>query len=89
MNRPVKARGGRCPRDAERDSCPMQCRYNHFVSPQGLVIDSWDLKCLDCGIRETIAYRSDELEEGAQPTRCPFCEQDGFVTGTNPCCKSE
>ena len=45
-----------CPQDSTKTSCNLQCKYNHFEADD-LVIDSWELKCLDCGHRETIGYR--------------------------------
>ncbi len=87
MPRPKKITGNRCPYDQERDSCPMQCKYNHFENADGLVIDAWDLKCLDCGLRDTIAFRSDEMEEAdaCNPQQCPFCQQTNLTKGVNPC----
>ena len=60
--RPAKAPDGKCPQDADRQSCPLTCKYNHFES-EDLTIDAWELKCLDCGWRETIGFRSDEMDE--------------------------
>jgi hypothetical protein len=66
----------------------MTCKYNHFESESGeLVIDAWELKCSDCGLRETIGYRSDEMdpEETVDPKTCPYCNQSGLTPGANPC----
>ena len=85
--RPLKPPAGKCPHDAERDSCNLVCKYNHFEADD-LTIDSWELKCLDCGYRETIAYRTDEpesLEDCDNPEVCPFCALTGLTPGRNPC----
>ncbi len=67
----------------------MHCKYNHFDNGRGLVIDSWELRCLDCGLRDTIGFRSDDEDDGetkaVAPTRCPFCDLDGLCSGVNPC----
>lgn len=83
--RPPQPPADKCP-DAEREQCPLQCRFNRFESDD-LAIWTWELKCLDCGYRETIGYRSDESEhwEGVAPNRCPFCETDDLPPGRNPC----
>lgn len=56
------------------------CRYNHFERAEDeLVIDAWEHKCGNCGVRETTAYRSDDPEE-VQPLNariCPYCERQG------------
>jgi hypothetical protein len=85
--RPTKPPKNKCPHDADRDSCPLTCKYNHFES-NDLTIDAWELKCLDCGWRETIGFRSDEMDEedaGVNPTVCPFCDQCNLSAGKNPC----
>lgn len=87
--RPAKPPRNQCPYDAERGECNLQCKYNHFEADE-LVIDSWELKCLDCGYRETIAYRTDEpesLEDVVDPRICPFCTLSDLSPGRNPCDK--
>lgn len=78
-----------CPQG--KTQCLLVCKYNHFEADD-LTIDSWELKCLDCGLRETVAFRSDDppepLEEGEtlpEPTRCPFCGLSNLPCGKNPC----
>lgn len=56
------------------------CRYNHFERPEAqLVIDAWEHKCSNCGVRETTGYRSDDPEEDRPeaPRKCPYCGRDG------------
>ena len=62
--RPAKPPPGKCPNDSDgsRESCPMQCKYNFFES-EDLTIHTYELKCLDCGWRDTVGYRSDEDDE--------------------------
>ena len=86
MLKPKKPPGGKCPHDAERELCPLVCKYNHFESEE-LTIDAWELKCLDCGWRETIGFRSDEEEadESINPKQCPFCQQTDLPVGRSPC----
>jgi|GEM_PF-1809287 len=86
MSRPTRITSGKCPHPDRDDPCPMTCRYNHFERDE-LVIDAWELKCSDCGLRETIGYRNDEMEpdEHVEPRTCPFCHKSGLVSGTNPC----
>ena len=89
MKRPTKPPNNKCPQDAERGSCPLTCKYNHFDSDE-LTIDAWELKCLDCGWRETIGHRSDEMDEEdneLDPTECPFCQQCNLPAGKDPCQK--
>ena len=83
---PGKPPNGQCPHDSERDSCPLSCKYNFFESGD-LTIDAWELKCADCGWRDTIGFRSDEVEDGdtTNPKECPFCHQCGFQPGRDPC----
>ena len=84
-----KPPNGKCPNDAEREQCPLVCKYNHFESDEQ-TIDAWELKCLDCGWRDTIGFRSDEeekLDEDIDPTQCPFCKQSGLTPGRDPCGK--
>lgn len=79
----------KCPQHP-RESCPLVCKYNFFESDE-FTIDAWELKCLDCGWRETIGYRSDELDEDElpadfNPKRCPFCHLCDLKPGKEPCC---
>jgi len=66
--------------------CPLQCRYNLFQR-DALRIDSWELKCRDCGYRATQACRSDDpaAAEIADPGQCPWCGLQGAASGINPC----
>ncbi len=66
--------------------CPLQCKYNLFQRGE-LRIDSWELKCSDCGYRVTQACRSDEpeLNPDIDPARCPWCGLEGAKPGLNPC----
>lgn len=94
MPRPILPPSGTCQQDPTRATCPLVCKYNHFESEdQDLTIDSWELKCLDCGWRDTIGHRSDEPDPDAaddfDPTACPFCKLAGLCTGKNPCEKTE
>lgn len=59
----------------------VQCSYNHFEKDL-LTIDSWEHKCLNCGGRETQAFRSDDSqrETGSDPTICPFCARRPALT---------
>ena len=84
--RPAKPPNNKCPQDAERESCNLTCKFNYFESEE-LSIHSWELKCLDCGYRETIAYRSDDedLEPDCEADRCPFCGLKDLKPGKNPC----
>ena len=84
--RPTKPPNGKCLQDSDRESCPLICKYNHFES-EDLTIDAWELKCLDCGWRDTIGFRSDEMDEDeeADPKVCPFCNIKGLCAGKNPC----
>ena len=85
--RPLKPADGKCPQDTQRDECNLVCKYNYFEADE-LSINSWELKCLDCGLRQTIAYRSDEEEEEdipENPKQCPFCQLCDLTPGQNPC----
>ena len=85
--RPAKPPNEKCPQESDRQSCPLICKYNHFES-EDLTIDAWELKCLDCGWRETIGFRSDEMddeEDDVDPTVCPFCKQCDLAPGKDPC----
>ena len=71
----------------ERDHCPLQCKFNFFESDE-LTIHTFELKCLDCGWRDTIGYRSDDEDDEDRPdnpSQCPFCQQCDLTTGINPC----
>lgn len=84
---PDKPSDNRCPRDATQTRCELQCKYNHFESDDE-TIDAWELKCLDCGWRDTIGFRSEEMDdedEDVCPTQCPFCGEKELPTGINPC----
>ena len=75
-----------CPQgDGFRD-CTLRCKYNRFEQGE-LRIDSWELKCLDCGLRQTVAYRSDDEEPPTDaPDVCPFCTLCASGAGTQLCC---
>lgn len=64
---------GDCP---QCDASGLTCTWNFFEG-KGLVIHSWEHKCLGCGLRETTAYRSDD-DEGlpAKPDECPYCHRE-------------
>jgi Zn finger protein HypA/HybF involved in hydrogenase expression len=65
---------GNCPKCGGAD---FRCSYNHFAR-EDLTIDSWEHRCLNCGLRETKAYRSDQpLEADVDVTACPFCGRKG------------
>lgn len=84
--RPKTPPDGKCMQGG-RDSCPLVCKYNHFES-EDLTIDAWELKCMDCGWRDTVGYRSDEMEDEDDDVDvkvCPFCKKDGLCPGKNPC----
>jgi hypothetical protein len=90
MQRPSIPPDGKCKQDPSRTECPLACRYNHFESEdEDLVIDAWELKCLECGWRDTVGYRSDEPDPDAaddfNPKACPFCTISGLKAGRNPC----
>ena len=82
---PLKPPRDQCQIDDGREACPLQCRFNRFARDD-LSIWSWELRCVDCGYRETVAYRSDDEEPLAtDPEICPFCLVDGWQPGRNPC----
>ncbi len=91
MSIPAKPPGDKC-KDPARESCPLACKYNHFKSDD-LTIHAWELKCLNCGWRDTIGFRSDEEKDVAEdendddtdPTVCPFCDACDMKPGKNPC----
>lgn len=93
MAKPIIPPAGQCKQDPDRKECPLVCRYNHFESDEeDLTIDAWELKCLECGWRDTIGFRSDEpdpdLPDDFDPTRCPFCKLDNLKPGKEPCSQS-
>lgn len=82
--KPLIPPNGKC-LQGDRDECPLVCKYNHFDGDE-LTIDAWELKCLDCGWRDTVGYRSDEMDgETANPKECPFCQKTDLPTGQRPC----
>lgn len=84
--RPETPPEGKCLQGG-RDTCPLECKYNYFESEE-LTIDAWELKCMDCGWRDTVGYRSDEMDdedETVNVKQCPFCKLDGLCPGKNPC----
>lgn len=90
MKRPAKPPGNKCPQGDARTECPLQCRYNHFEKPgenegERLTIDAWEIRCLDCGYRDTIAFRSDDDPPPEDPRTCPYCDLSGLCPGRNPC----
>ena len=60
-------------------STNLTCKFNHFAQGD-LEIHSWEHKCLDCGHRETTAYRSDDEDMDTpveQRALCPYCGRTG------------
>ena len=85
--KPSSPPNDKCPLKDEGAKCDLQCKYNFFDSEE-LTIDAYELKCLNCGWRETIGYRSDEMEDEPDDTntkQCPFCNSCDLPTGMNPC----
>lgn len=84
--RPSKPPPGKCPNDSDgnRVSCPLTCKYNFFES-EDLTIHTYELKCLDCGWRDTIGYRSDEENDCENVAQCPYCKNCDLAPGKNPC----
>ena len=82
--RPLKPDARQCPN--ELVGCDLKCKYNFFES-EDLTIHAYELKCLNCGWRETIGYRSDELDEDepVNVKQCPFCSRCDLAQGHNPC----
>jgi hypothetical protein len=71
---PQRVTIGHCPKCAAAN---FRCSYNYFAREE-LTIESWEHRCLNCGFRETKAYRSDQpLETGVDPAVCPFCARRG------------
>ena len=82
---PLKPPRDQCPIVDGREMCPLHCRFNRFTR-EDLSIWSWELRCVDCGYRETIAYRSDDEEPlETDPEICPFCLVDGWEPGRDVC----
>lgn len=67
---------GPCP----RCGADLACNYNHFERGE-LTIDSWEHKCVNCGLRETKAYRSDQpaADEKVDILTCPFCQRRAAI----------
>ena len=87
--RPATPPDGKCLQGGTREKCPLVCKYNYFEKDD-LTINAWELKCLDCGWRDTIGFRSDELDEDEvgedfNPKQCPFCNRCDMQPGKNPC----
>ena len=94
MSRPIIPPAGECKQDPNRKECPLVCKYNHYESQEDdLTIDAWELKCLECGWRDTIGHRSDEPDPEAaadfDATACPFCKLKDLKAGKNPCSECE
>ena len=88
-NVPSLPPSGKCQQDPDRTSCPLVCKYNFFESDE-LTINAWELKCLDCGWRETVGHRTDEEDADEMPAdfdpkQCPFCKRRDLPTGKSPC----
>jgi len=84
--RPNTPPNDKCPHQGEA-TCQLVCKYNHFESDD-LTIDAYELKCLNCGWRDTIGYRSDEMDDEPDDVnvkQCPFCELTDLCAGKNPC----
>lgn len=82
--KPLTPPNGKC-MQGDRDECPLVCKYNHFES-EDLTIDAWELKCMDCGWRDTVGFRSDEMEDDdVNPKQCPFCLKADMPPGQRPC----
>lgn len=76
-----------CPNGEEYRDCKLRCKYHTFDDGE-LQIYSWELRCLDCGFRNTIAYRSDDEDfdpAATPPAVCPFCELTAEGPGKNIC----
>ena len=85
-HRPSCPPNNKCPQADRTEPCPLSCKYNFFESEE-LTIHAWELKCSDCGWRDTVGFRSDEVDEDdtRDPAACPFCLQTGLSPGKNPC----
>ena len=78
-----------CPNGEDFHDCTLQCKY-HTFDDGTLQIYSWELKCLDCGLRSTIAYRSDDEDVApteTPPDDCPFCDLTAATKEKNLCIK--
>lgn len=95
MSHPGRPAITECPHGEAYAACTLRCKYNLFEQDD-LRIDSWELKCLDCGLRKTIAVRSDDEDDaageagaGAQAPRpvnqCPFCGLTAACAGRDLC----
>ena len=76
-----------CPQGAAFLECPLTCKFHTFEKGE-LQIYSWELKCLDCGWRSTIAHRSDDEDfdfDACEPNKCPFCQLTADGKGRKLC----
>lgn len=79
-----------CPQGDYFRDCNLHCKY-HTFDDGSLQIYSWELKCLDCGWRSTIAHRSDDEDfdpAACAPSTCPFCGLTGAAKGKDLCISS-
>ena len=84
--RPKTPPNEKCPQ-LGKTTCQLVCKYNYFESDD-LTINAYELKCLNCGWRDTIGYRSDEMDDEPDDVnikQCPFCKLSDLCTGKNPC----
>ena len=87
MPHPARDAMDACPHGAGHRDCRLTCKYNVFEAGE-LRIDSWELKCLDCGLRKTVAVRSDDEpsdEQETSPNVCPFCQFQATAAGHQLC----
>ena len=80
-----------CPQGDDFGDCNLHCKY-HTFDDGTLQIYSWELKCLDCGWRSTIAHRSDDEDfdlAECSPATCPFCDLADAVKGKDLCVSGE
>jgi hypothetical protein len=76
-----------CPNGPEFHDCSLHCKLHTFDTGQ-VQIYSWELRCLDCGWRSTIGYRSDDADfdpSSATHTTCPFCALAASGPGKDMC----
>ena len=76
-----------CPHGEDHRDCTLRCKFNHFDDGE-LTIHAWELRCLDCGLRQTVAFRSDEDDwdrDATDPAACPFCDLAGGQPGKDLC----